>query len=168
VGYGAQGVISDAGNAAVAADLAPLLTAMVANNDSRIEDGKVIGDPLEAALLVLAAKGGVLHEDVLRSLPRVAELPFDSAHKFMATFHRDGEQVQVFVKGAPDVLLTRCTTWHSAASAQPMDATRRRQIDADYQALGEKGLRGLLIASRNLAASPFDAGADLSSRIKDL
>ncbi len=167
-GYGAQGAITDAGSAALTADLAALLQPLVACNDSRIEDGKVIGDPMEAALLVLAAKGGVVRDEVERALPRLAELPFDSAHKYMATFHRDGEQVQVFVKGAPDVLLARCTTWHAAGSAQPLDAARRQQIEAGYQKLGEQGLRGLLIATRTLPAGGFDAAGDLSAWVGEL
>ena len=67
-----------------------------------------------------------LRDAVERTLPRVAELPFDSAHKFMATFHRDGDQVQVFVKGAPDVLLARCTRWHVAG----VEAAARRDAQA--------------------------------------
>ncbi len=152
--------------------LAALLQPLVACNDSRIENGKVIGDPMEAALLVLAAKGGVVREEVERVLPRLAELPFDSAHKFMATFHADGEQVLVVVKGAPDVLLARCSTWYSgglaADSSQPLDATRRDRIDADYQALSERGLRGLLVATRTLPAQGFDATADLSTWVGEL
>ena len=179
-GYDAQGSITAAGTAsatpAVAAELAPslhpvlhpLLQAIVACNDSRIEDGKVIGDPMEAALLVLAAKGGVARDEVERALPRVAELPFDSAHKFMATFHRAGDLVQVFVKGAPDVLLARCSTRHATGSQQPLDAPRRQQIDADYQALGERGLRGLLVATRTLPADSFDAAGDLSAWVGEL
>ena len=167
-GYGAQGSITDAGTAADAAQLAALLHPLVACNDSRVKDGKVIGDPMEAALLVLAAKGGVVRDAVERALPRLAELPFDSAHKFMATFHRDGEQVRVFVKGAPDVLLARCTTWRAAGSVQPLDAARRQQIDADYQALGQQGLRGLLIAGRSLPAGSFDAAGDLQPWVGEL
>ena len=183
-GYDTQGAITAAGTAsdapaaaaaaatpAVAAELAlllPLLNPLVACNDSRIEDGKVIGDPMEAALLVLAAKGGVVRDEVERDLPRVAELPFDSAHKFMATFHQEGDRVQVFVKGAPDVLLARCSTWHASGSQQPLDAPRRQQIDADYQALGERGLRGLLVATRTLPAGSFDAAGDLSPWIGEL
>ena len=167
-GYDAQGSITGSGTAAVDAELAPLLHPLVACNDSRIDDGKVIGDPMEAALLVLAAKGGVVRDEVERALPRVAELPFDSAHKFMATFHRDGELVQVFVKGAPDVLLARCSTWRTAGSQQPLDAPRRQQIDADYQALGERGLRGLLVATRTLPAGGFDPAGDLSTWVGEL
>lgn len=171
-GYGAQGSITGSGtesaNPADAAELAPLLRPLVACNDSRIEDGKVIGDPMEAALLVLAGKGGVARDEVERDLPRLAEFPFDSAHKFMATFHRDGGQVQVFVKGAPDVLLARCSTWCAAGSQQPLDAARRQQIDADYHTLGERGLRGLLIATRTLPAGQFDPAADLTPWVGEL
>jgi P-type Ca2+ transporter type 2C len=168
VGYGAQGAITDGGKPTLTNQLAALLTPLVACNDSRIEDGKVIGDPMEAALLVLAEKGGIERQEVERTLPRFAEVPFDSAHKFMATFHRDGERTQVFVKGAPDVLLARCSTWQVAGSQQPLDAARRQQIEADYQALGERGLRGLLIATRSLPAGPFDAAGDLSTWVGEL
>ena len=72
-------------------------------------DGSVIGDPTEAALVVLAAKIGVDVEQTRRAYPRLAEVPFDSDYKFMATFHRitlDGaEHVVALVKGAPDVVL---------------------------------------------------------------
>ena len=167
-GYRAQGTITAASGGPLDTDLAPLLVPMVACNDSRVDEGKVIGDPMEAALLVLAEKGGVVQEQVARSLPRLAELPFDSAHKFMATFHRDADRVQVFVKGAPDVLLARCTHWLVAAAEQSVDETTRRQIDAHYQSLGERGLRGLLIASRTLSASAFDASGDLSAWVGEL
>ncbi len=168
VGYGAQGSITESGRATVAAELSALLTALVACNDSRVEGGKVIGDPMEAALLVLAAKGGIERDEALRALPRLAELPFDSAHKFMATFHGDSDQVQVFAKGAPDVLLARCSVWHAAGSQQPLDAARRQQIDADYRALGKRGLRGLLIASRSLPAASFDPTGDLQPWVGEL
>ena len=167
-GYSAQGAITDSGAVAVAAEISALLQPLVACNDSRIEDGKVIGDPMEAALLVLAEKGGVVRDEVERALPRVAELPFDSAHKFMATFHRDGGQVRLFVKGAPDVLIARCSNWRVGGSEQSLDARHRQQIEADYQALGERGLRGLLIATRSLPAERFDPAGDLSPWVAEL
>jgi P-type Ca2+ transporter type 2C len=167
-GYGTHGAITQSGQAAVNTNLRALLTPLVACNDSHIEDGKVIGDPMEGALLVLAAKAGVVRVDVDRALPRVAELPFDSTNKFMATFHRDAERVRLFVKGAPDVLLARCSSWHVAGSQQAMDPARRQQIDADCQALGEQGLRGLLIATRTWPAGGFDTAGDLSAGVAEL
>jgi Ca2+-transporting ATPase len=86
-------------------DLTPLLIPLVTCNDSRVDDGRVIGDPMEAALVILAAKGGIAQDQVAQRLPRLAEVPFDSARKLMATFHRQDDQVHMFVKGAPDVLL---------------------------------------------------------------
>jgi Ca2+-transporting ATPase len=167
-GYRTQGEITLSTGQPVDIDLAPLLVPMVACNDSRIEDGKAIGDPMEAALLVLAAKGGVLQHEVQLALPRVEELPFDSAHKFMATFHRHGDQVEVFVKGAPDVLLARCTHWKVGGVEAAFDAPQAAKVDADYHALAARGLRGLLIASRTLPAAEFDASGDLSACVADL
>src|SRR4249919_595354 len=77
------------------------------------DDGSVIGDPTEAALVVLAAKLGIDAEETRRAYPRLSEVPFDSEYKFMATFHRvtvDGaEHVIELVKGAPDVVIARCS-----------------------------------------------------------
>jgi len=167
-GYNTQGVITDSTGGTVNTDFIPLLEPLVACNDSRIDNDKVIGDPMEAALLVLAAKAGVVRGEIERSLPRLGEVPFDSTHKFMATFHRVGDQVKVFVKGAPDVLLQRCVNWRDTGSVQVLDQVRRNQIDDEYRALGERGLRGLLIATRTLPASAFDPNGKLSSWIEAL
>ena len=74
--------------------------------------GELIGDPTEGALIVLAAKGGIDLDGARERYPRVAEVPFDSDYKFMATFHRmtdvhGHDVIRCFVKGAPDVLLDR-------------------------------------------------------------
>lgn len=167
-GYRPEGAITPSAGGAAGIDLSPLLVPMVACNDSRFDDGKAIGDPMEAALLVLAAKAGVLHEAVERALPRVAELPFDSAHKFMATFHRDGDQIRVFIKGAPDVLLARCTRWRVGGNEEAIVEPEAAMIDAEYHAMAGHGLRGLLVASRALPAGAFDPSGDLTAHIADL
>ena len=78
--------------------------------------GELIGDPTEGALIVLAAKGGIDLDGARQRYPRVAEVPFDSEYKFMATFHRmvdhaGRDVVRAFVKGAPDVLIERSSTY---------------------------------------------------------
>ena len=166
-GYGTQGRITAADGAAPP-DFAALMRPLVACNDSHVGGGKVVGDPMEAALLVLAAKAGILREQVEPGLPRLAELPFDSAHKFMATFHRADDGVQLFVKGAPELLLGRCTQWHSAGSRLPLDALRIEAINAEYQWLAERGLRGLLIASRTLPANALEGQGSLSDWVCEL
>src|SRR6516165_2212652 len=93
--------------------LEPFLLPMALANDASVSDGEIVGDPTEAALVVLAAKGGIDVEGTRHLYPRIAEVPFDSDYKFMATFHELDEQgrkvVRCFVKGAPDVLLARST-----------------------------------------------------------
>ena len=74
---------------------------MVLCTESRVREGKLIGNPTEGALWVLAQKGGIDPEYEQDEQPRIAEIPFDSAHKFMATFHHAGESVHMFIKGAP-------------------------------------------------------------------
>jgi P-type Ca2+ transporter type 2C len=74
-----------------------------------VRDGALIGDPTEGALWVLAQKGGLNPEYEQDGTAAHREIPFDSAHKFMATFHHAGETVEMFIKGAPDVLLAHAT-----------------------------------------------------------
>src|SRR3954447_21517376 len=85
----------------------PFLYPMALANDAAVRDGEIVGDPTEAALVVLAAKGGLDVDEARRTYPRVGEVPFDSAYKLMATFHEMDGVVRCFVKGAPDVLLAR-------------------------------------------------------------
>ena len=119
------------------------------------DDGGVVGDPTEAALVVLAAKLGVDAEETRRAYPRVAEVPFDSEYKFMATFHEltiDGRtHVIELVKGGPDVVLARCTqAGGPMADEQVPIAEARAEIDEANARMGEQGLRVLAFAARFL------------------
>ena len=93
-------------------DLDPYLLPMVLCADAVLDGDQLIGDPTEGALIVLGAKGGLDIDETRAAYPRVGEVPFDSAYKFMATFHDmtdDGGRpvVRCYVKGAPDVLFAR-------------------------------------------------------------
>ena len=95
----------------------------------------MIGDPTEGALVVLAEKGGLDLTLTRERYPRVAELPFDTAYKLMATFHRmtdeaGREVIRCFVKGAPDQLLAR-----AALAPRPRAARSRAADDAFRDAL---------------------------------
>ena len=125
------------------------------------DSGAVIGDPTEAALVVLAAKLGIDAEESRRTYPRVAEVPFDSAYKFMATAHwlpwRGDRSLVEVVKGGPDVVLQRCT--HALAGpgeTVPLE-TMRADIEAEMERLAEQGLRTLAFATRFL--TPADEAA---------
>ena len=109
-GYSTQGELLHSGGTKI--DLDAVLLPMALCADARLDGEALIGDPTEGALIVLAAKGGIDLEGVRAQYPRVAEVPFDSDYKFMATFHKmKNEQgkdvVRCFVKGAPDVLVAR-------------------------------------------------------------
>src|SRR4030095_2669571 len=91
---------------------APYRLPMVLCADAVLDGETLIGDPTEGALIVLGGKGGLDIDDTRRSYPRIAEVPFDSDYKCMATFHEmtgdDGRPVvRCYVKGAPDVLISR-------------------------------------------------------------
>jgi Ca2+-transporting ATPase len=167
-GYRPDGMIRARDDGAPLPELTPLLLPLVACNDSCVDEGRVIGDPMEAALLILADKGGIARSQIAKRLPRLAEIPFDAAHKFMVTFHREDECVHVFVKGAPDVLLPRCDRWRLAGEDRPLERDGRERIDAEYTALAAGGLRGLLIASRIIPARAFEVSGDLMAWANEL
>jgi Ca2+-transporting ATPase len=135
-------------------DFTRLAYALVLDSDATVgDDGTVIGDPTEAALVVLAAKLGVDADQTRRAYPRLAEVPFDSDYKFMATFHRveiDGVQhVVELVKGAPDVVLGRCSRAGGPfRSPQVPIEEERGRIEAANRQMGERGLRVLAFAAR--------------------
>ncbi|GAB1394736.1 calcium-transporting P-type ATPase, PMR1-type [Rhodocyclaceae bacterium] len=136
--------------------------------DARIKDGQLIGDPTEGALLALAAKAGLDTESAVAHLPRIAEIPFDSATKVMATFHHDGDKVRLYVKGAPDVMLGLASHALQQDAALPLDAQTRAAFVAENEALAEQALRVLALASRTIPAEDFDPAGDLLPWVQDL
>jgi P-type Ca2+ transporter type 2C len=130
-------------------------------------DGEMIGDPTEGALVVLAEKGGVAVIETRERYPRVAALPFDTAYKLMATFHRmtdesGREVVRCFVKGAPDQLLARASSHldPALATAAADDDFKARYL-AENERLASKGLRVMATARKDFDPAAFDAGGDL-------
>ena len=145
---------------------------MALANDAAVRDGEIVGDPTEAALVVLAAKGGLDVDETRRRFPRVGEVPFDSEYKFMATFHEmedDGRKVvRCFVKGAPDVLLARSSQIRDAdGGTVPAEGARDRVL-AENDRLAGEGLRVLAVATRDIEPSSFDAGGDLLAEVQDV
>jgi Ca2+-transporting ATPase len=152
-GYRKSGAITSVAGADLP-DFTRLALGLVLDSDATVgDDGSVVGDPTEAALVVLAAKLGVDAEETRRTYPRIAEVPFDSDYKFMATFHQytaDGvNHVIELVKGAPDVVLARCSRAGGPLSgAQVPIEEVRADIEAANARMGSKGLRVLAFAAR--------------------
>ncbi len=164
-GYGKTGAIASLAGVPVP-DFTRLAYGLVLDSDATVsDDGTVVGDPTEAALVVLAAKLGVDAEETRRAYPRLAEVPFDSDYKFMATFHRapvDGvEHVVELVKGGPDVVLARCIDAGGPLSGSQVPiAEARADIDAANERMGEKGLRVLAFAARLISDDELQAMSD--------
>src|SRR5262245_2809530 len=135
-GYSSEGQITRvAGEPDI--PLEPFMFPLALAADALVTDaGEMIGDPTEGALVVLAAKGGVDPVLTRERYPRVAELPFDTAYKLMATFHRmtdesGTEVIRCFVKGAPDQLLARASSHLDPALAVAAvdDGFKTRYLD---------------------------------------
>ena len=158
-GYATDGEIKHVGGAQV--DLDPYLLPMVLCADAVLDGERLIGDPTEGALIVLGAKGGLDITRTRQDLPRVAEVPFDSAYKFMATFHEmtDAEGrpvVRCYVKGAPDVLIGRGGSYRAPdGTVVPVtDDNRHLALDAN-DAMANAGQRVMVVAQRDLDPAEF-------------
>ena len=127
-----------------------------ANNAQLQErDGRwtVLGDPTEGALLVAARKAGLAPRELEARFRRVGEVPFSSERKLMSTVHTDAEaqeRVLVFTKGAPDVLLARCSRELVGEETRPLTDARRAAILQANDELAGRALRTLGVAYRAL------------------
>ena len=125
----------------------------ILNNDARMDDGKVIGDPTESALLEMVRKCGV-DDDFLRgAMERQQELPFDSDRKLMSTVYALHGVPTLLTKGAPDVLLKRAVYLREKQGIRRMTEEDRTEILEQNQRFSGEGLRVLAFAYRELKES---------------
>lgn len=127
----------------------------------------VLGDPTEAALLVLAAKAGLTHRREADAV--VGELPFDSYRKRMSVVLRHGHSFTVMCKGAPDMLLQRCNRVRRAGRVEPLAASERRRIARVVDDMARQALRVLALAySERPGGAPPNPDAPEDDWEKDL
>ncbi|WP_278393711.1 HAD-IC family P-type ATPase [Sphingobium yanoikuyae] len=154
-GYAPAGAISLAeggDDAAALADAAPILRCGLLCNDALLrqaDDGWTVqGDPMEGALVALAMKAGLSADHVRDEWPRIDEIPFDAAYRFMATLHRapDGSSA-IFIKGAPEAVLA-------------MTGADAVAWDARLSAAADRGERLLGFAVKRITGAPDRIGFD--------
>jgi len=164
------------------APLAPLLAAAALCNDAVLAGDtlEAVGDPTEGALVVAAARFGLAKPALDDALPRVAEIPFDSARKRMTTIHalrrggpaaheplRDlagGAPYLAITKGAADALVERCTARWTERCPAALDAHAREALATDIETLTARGMRVLAVCARGLGELPGDADAERAER----
>ena len=112
---------------------------------------EIIGDPTEGALVVVAAKAGYQKEGLENKYPRLRELPFDSERKRMSTVHRTPEGNEIlFVKGAPDQIIERCSSFRSNSKEKAWSQSLKGKIAEQNKKLASEALRVLAVAYREI------------------
>ncbi|MGB9778485.1 MAG: cation-translocating P-type ATPase, partial [Candidatus Bathyarchaeales archaeon] len=145
-------------------ELVALLKVSTLCNDAKLEketeSGRWIikGDPTEGALVVAAAKAGLWKEELEKETPRIGEVPFSSERKRMTTVHLASKKKMAFMKGAPEIVLERCTKILSKGKVRKITAEDREKILKVNEAMAMQALRNLGFAYRELpeSATNFD------------
>ena len=150
------------------ADLERLLRAAVLASNATLQEGQdrweVLGDPTEGALVVAARKAGVAPEALSARFSRVGEIPFSSERKLMSTAQTDtdrGGRTVLVSKGAPDILLARCTHERVGEEDRALTDERRRAILTNMESLAAEALRTLGLAFRVLERAEALPGFDV-------
>jgi magnesium-transporting ATPase (P-type) len=145
-GYAPEGRLQapDQGAGELIAECEALILTGLLCNDARLRNADggwtVIGDPMEGALLALAAKAGLEPDRMRGAWTRLDEIPFDARHRFMATLEQAADGRRIFVKGAPDELLQRCAAQSAGAGTAPLDVAYWTDRIAQAAAEGERVL----------------------------
>jgi Ca2+-transporting ATPase len=144
-----------------------LLRAAVLASDARLardaeqDRWRVKGDPTEGALVVAAAKAGLLKPELDGHFARIAEIPFTAENKRMTTVHAGPEGTFACGKGAPEVILAACTRLMTAGGDVPLDPAEREALLERAQGMAGQALRVLAVAER-LDAAVGNAEAELT------
>ena len=169
VGYAPEGRFERGGQAVpprddADLDLALRCGALCNNARLRPRDGawQIVGDPTEGALLTAAAKAGLSRDELDAAHPLVDEAPFDSERKMMSVLRAmpDGRR-RLFVKGAPDLLLSRCTRIAQGGRVRPLTEADRAAVLARNTQWADDALRVLGFAIRDAEASEGDSAGAL-------
>jgi P-type Ca2+ transporter type 2C len=170
-GYSLEGRVSHPAGKTDTIDAAIL--PYVLASDAKLVDGKVVGDPTEGALLVLAHKAGVYIDATREEMPRLATLPFDPGYKLMATFNQAKDAsghdvVRCFVKGAAPAVMARAATALANGTSVPWDDALRQRAEQHVERMGQAGLRVMAAAYKDLEPAAFTPDGDLLALVQEL
>ena len=145
-------------------ELESLLKASTLCTNANYDGKRVIGDTTEGALIVVAAKAGMAKKDLEAEYPRVHEIPFTSERKIMTTVHKTLKgNLEAYVKGAPEIVLKRCTKMLAEGKLKKLSDADRRIILEANEKMANSALRVLGIAYKDLAGVEVKNVADQTS-----
>lgn len=165
-GYNTYGeIVCEDNSKKLSKSLEILMRIAVLCNDASLKKGgnDIIGDPTEGALVVLGAKGGYPQEELNKMFPRISEFPFDSERKLMSTVHDMDNKTIMYTKGAPDVILSRCTHIYIDDEIRQLTEEDKQQLQSVNNQFANEALRVLGYAYKELGEN-----YDIKNEEKDL
>ncbi len=126
---------------------------VIENPEASLEEWKTIGLPTEVALLSASIQSGLNRDEAEKIYPRVAELPFSSESKFMATLHKKDKNFRLFEKGAPERVLEKSSFYYKQGEIIALSAKKRVELNKSYEDLTAQGLRLIALAYKKIEAS---------------
>lgn len=144
---------------------------LVKNNDRRfilelgtmctdtIESQEVIGEATEVAITNAAVEMNLRKRDLYYQMQRINEISFDSKRKMMTTIHKIGSKYRIITKGAPDVLIKRCSKYYQSGRIEPI-FSKRDALQEQNQMMAEDALRVIAIAYKDVEKLPREINSE--------
>ena len=154
VGYEPKGEFLYKNKPARTEEIDMLLAIGAANNDAELSEGKINGDPTEGALIVCAAKSGILKADLAIEMPRVDEIEFTSERKMMTTIHKHHGEKLSYVKGAPEVVVKLCSYIYIDGKIRKITEEEKEEILEVNHKFADDAMRVLGFAYKNIIKDP--------------
>lgn len=127
--------------------------------DTEEQYSESIGEPTEVAITNFAIKNNLRKFELYEKMPRINDIPFDSTRKMMTTIHKMGKKYRIITKGAPDVLIKKCTKCYNNGSISSI-YSKEESIKYQNNEMSEKALRVIAVAYRDADNLPVNITAD--------